>query len=286
MPRTDALVHPTAVISADARLAADVRVGPYAIIDGPVSLGEGCVVGPHAHLTGTVIAGPNNHFGTGCVIGERPQHLGYKGEPTRVEIGEGNQFREHVTVHRGMPNAAGVTRVGNDNLFMVNSHIAHDCQVGSNCIFANGAVIGGHVTVGDRVLLSGNSGVHQFCRVGRLALLSGLSALSQDLPPFWIAQGVMNLVNGINVIGMRRAGMPTAEIQAVRRAFRTIHLQGLTVSEGVTRVEREIGQSPAVREVIEFIRTSKRGIAAGLARDFDMRSFGDSHGDTSIRGAA
>jgi UDP-N-acetylglucosamine acyltransferase len=261
MPR----VHPSAVVSPDARLAPDVTVGPLAVLDGPVELGPGCVVGPHAVLLGRVVAGANNEFGPGSVIGGTPQHLGYKGEPTRVRIGDGNQFREGVTVHRAMP-ATGETVIGSRNLFMVNSHVAHDCRVGDGCMFANGAVIAGHVEVGDRVLLSGNTAVHQFCRVGKLALLSGTTSVSQDLPPFWVAQGLVNQVHGVNVVGMKRAGYTAADVQAVRQAFRVIHLQGLTISTATDRVARELSHSAAVRELVEFVRASKRGICSGLER--------------------
>lgn len=257
-------VHPTAVVSADAALAADVTVGPFAVIDGPVSLGPGCVVGPHVHLTGRVTAGANNRFHAGCVIGDSPQHLGYQGEPTEVRIGDGNTFREHVTVHRGMPANGGVTTIGRGNLFMVGSHVAHDCTVGDRAIFANSAVIGGHVAVMDGAFLSGNSCVHQFCRVGRLAMLSGTSSISQDLPPFWIVQEI-NIARGVNVVGMRRAGIPAAEIQAVRRAYQRISRSGLTVSAALELVEAEDGGLPAVRELIDFIRASKRGVCTGTA---------------------
>lgn len=275
MPRNDSpLIHPTAIIGPDVRLAEDVRVGPYAILEGPVRVGTGSIIGPHAHLLGRLTLGRDNTIGTGCVLGAEPQHLGYKGEDTETIIGDGNTFREHVTVHRGMPGTAG-TIIGNDNLFMVNTHVAHDCRVGNQCAFANGAVIGGHSSVQDRALLSGNTCVHQFCRVGRMALLSGTSSISQDLPPFWISQGGVNIVHGVNIIGMRRAGIPTHEIQAVRRAFRTIHLQGLTISFAVARVEAESGDLPAVRELIDFIRSAKRGICSGLDRSTISRDNDD-----------
>jgi UDP-N-acetylglucosamine acyltransferase len=263
-------IHVSAIISAEAKLADDVHVGPYVVIDGPVTVGAGCAIGPHAHLMGPLTIGAGNTFGFGSVIGGAPQHLGYKGEPTTVEIGDGNTFREHTTVHRGMPLGAGpgsgTTVVGNGNLFMVGSHVAHDCRIGNHGIFANSALLGGHVEVGDRVLLSGNSAVHQFCRVGRLALLGGASASSKDIPPFWVMQDV-NRVCGVNVIGMRRAGMPADEIQAVRTAFKMIYREGLTIAAAMLRIEATLGHVPAVRELIEFIRVSKRGICG--PRRFD-----------------
>jgi UDP-N-acetylglucosamine acyltransferase len=258
-----ALVHPSAVISDEAKLAENVRVGPFAVIEGPVVIGEKTVIHPHAHLIGPLTIGANNTIGTGVVLGGAPQHLGYKGDPTTVEIGDGNSFREHVTVHRAMPvgtgQGTGVTRVGSRNLFMAGSHVAHDCRVGNECIFANAALLGGHVEVGDRALISGNSAVHQFCRVGRLGLLSGASATSKDIPPFWIMQEI-NVVCGVNTIGMRRAGIPAVEIQAVRRAFTMIYKERLTISAALIRIEAELGQFPTIRELVEFIRSSKRGI--------------------------
>ncbi len=172
-------------------------------------------------------------------------------------------FREYVTVHRAMPrglgHGTGLTRVGNRNLFMACSHVAHDCRVGNECVFANSAVIAGHVEIGDRALISGNSAVHQFCRVGRLGLLSGASATSMDVPPFWIMQDI-NLVCGVNTIGMRRAGMSSTDIQAVRKAFSMIYLERMPIAAALMRIEAELGDSAAVRELLEFIRTSKRGI--------------------------
>jgi UDP-N-acetylglucosamine acyltransferase len=180
-----------------------------------------------------------------------------------VEIGDGNTFREHVTVHRGMPvgtgPGSGLTKVGHRYFFMAGSHVGHDCRVGNECILANAALLGGHAEVGDRALLSGNSCVHQFCRVGRLALLSGTSSTSKDIPPFWVMQGI-NVVGGVNTVGMRRAGIATPEIQAVRRAFAIIYKERLPLLAAVMRMEADLGQFPAVRELIGFIRSSKRGI--------------------------
>ncbi len=264
MPRPDpALIHPSAVISAEASLGENVRVGPFAVIEGEVIIGPGTIIRPQAHLIGPLTIGSNNDIGNGAVIGGTPQHLAYKGESTSLVIGDNNTFREYVTVHRGMPvgtgPGTGITRVGNRNLFMVGSHVAHDCVIGNECIFANSAVIGGHVEIGDRALLSGNSCVHQFCRVGRLGLLSGSSATSKDIPPFWVMQDV-NSVWGVNTIGMRRAGMATAEIQAVRRAFAMIYKERLTIPVALLRMEAELGQFDAIRELVQFIRSSKRGI--------------------------
>ncbi len=258
-------VHPTAIISSDADLPADVRVEPFAVIDGPVTLGPGCVIRSHARLIGPLTIGARNDIGNGAVLGGAPQHLGYKGEQTNLEIGNDNTFREHFTVSRGMPlgvgPGSGTTRIGDRNLFMAGSHVGHDCVVGNDCILANGALLAGHVTLGDRVLISGNSAVHQFCRVGRLGLLSGLSGTGKDIPPFWVLQG-HNQVRGINLVGMRRAGIPSADILAIRKAFRILYLTrpAVPLTVALVRIETELGQHEAIRELLEFIRASKRGI--------------------------
>jgi UDP-N-acetylglucosamine acyltransferase len=258
-----AFVHPTAVVSPEAQLAEGVRVGPFVVIEDAVTVGPGTVIHPHAHLIGSLTLGANNEVGSNVVLGGAPQHLAYKGEPTLLVIGDGNILREHSTVHRGMPvgtgPGSGVTRIGNRNFFMAGSHAAHDCVIGNECLFANNAALGGHVEIGDRALISGNSAVHQFCRVGRLALLSGASATSKDMPPFWVMQDV-NGVRGVNTIGMRRAGMMATEIQAVRRAFSFIYVDRLPIPAALLRMEAELGHVPAVREIVEFIRASKRGI--------------------------
>ncbi|CAN5206426.1 acyl-ACP--UDP-N-acetylglucosamine O-acyltransferase [soil metagenome] len=253
------LIHATAVIGPDAILTPDVTVGPFAVIDGPVTLGAGCKVGPHAHILGRVTFGIKNDIGSGTVIGGPPQHRAYNNEDTGVVIGDNNVFREHVTIHRGMPNAKVMTCIGSNNYFMAGSHVAHDCTVGNNCNFANAALIAGHVTVDDGVFLSGNTAVHQNCHIGRLALLSGVSAATQDIPPFWMVQA-RNMVVGINVIGMRRAGIPAVEIAAVRAAFKLLYTERLPIREATLRMEAKYNHIPAVMEIVAFIRTSKRGV--------------------------
>jgi UDP-N-acetylglucosamine acyltransferase len=253
-----ARIHPTAIISPEAELADDVVVGPYAIIDGRAHIAAGCVFKAHALVTGAVTIGRNNRFFSGSVIGEQPQHLKYNGEPTSVEIGDDNVFRENVTVHRGTT-ASMVTRIGNGNYFMAGSHVAHDCVIGNRSIFANGTLIAGHCTIDDSVFMSGNSAVHQFVRVGRLALVSGNSGSTKDVPPFVILQHI-NCVAGVNVVGMRRAGMTHEQINGVRRAFQLIFRQGSVLPTSLVRTEAELGHIDVVMEMVTFIRNSKRGI--------------------------
>jgi UDP-N-acetylglucosamine acyltransferase len=255
-----AQVHPTALISADAQVGDGVQIGPYTVIDGPVTIGPECEVGPHVHLVGPLTIGRGNRVGTGTVIGTDPQHLAYKGHPTRTEIGEFNTFREHVTVHRGshVP-GYGVTRIGDRNYFMAHSHVGHDSTVANDCILANASLLGGHCELQDRVFMSGSSALHQYVRMGRLSLLTGLEGVGKDVVPFVTVKNRFTVL-GINSIGMRRAGIATADIMKVRQAFRLLYRSELMLKVAVDRVEAELGGHPLVAEMVRFIRESKRGV--------------------------
>ncbi len=253
-----ARIHPTAVIDPRADVGDQVEIGAYAVVEGPVRIGEGCVIRPGAHLIGPLTLGRNNRVFSHAVLGEQAQHLKYDGEPTRVEIGDHNIFREHVTVHRATT-ASWVTRIGSGNFLMAGSHVAHDCVVGNNCILANGALLGGHCVVEDNVFLSGNTAVHQYVRAGRLSLLSGCSGSTMDMPPFIIQQRI-NCVVGVNVVGMRRAGIATEHIDAVRRAFHILYYERMVLPAALERIDRELGDVAEVAEMTAFIRASKRGI--------------------------
>jgi len=250
-------IHPTALVDPAARLAADVTVGPYTVIDGAVTLGPGCRVGPHAHLVGPLTLGRDNVVHAGVVLGDRPQHLKFADPPTGVVAGDGNVFREHVTVHSGTE--PGGTRLGDNIYAMAGAHVAHDCRLGSDIILANGALLAGHCTVDDGAFLSGNCAVHQFTRIGRLAMLSGGATISRDLPPFFICEG-RNRVVGVNVVGMKRAGLSHDQINAVREAYRILFLQRKVVPAAVQQIERALGGIDAVAELLAFVRGSKRGI--------------------------
>jgi UDP-N-acetylglucosamine acyltransferase len=253
-----ARIHPTAVVSPEAELGEGVEVGPFVVIEGRVRIGADCVIRPYAHLCGPLTMGAGNMVYSGCVLGERPQHLRYNDEPTCVEIGDNNIFREHVTVHRGTTHT-WATRIGSYNFLMAHCHVAHDCQIGNRCILANGALVGGHCTLEDNAYLSGNSAVHQFVRIGRLALLSGCSATTKDIPPFVIQQNIDTVV-GVNVIGMRRAGLSHQQINAVRGAFRILFREGQVLPLALARLERDLGAIDVVAEMIAFLRGSSRGI--------------------------
>jgi UDP-N-acetylglucosamine acyltransferase len=253
-----ARIHPTAIVSPEAVLAEDVEVGAHVIIEGKVEIGARCVIRPRAILCGPMKMGRGNTVFSGAVLGERPQHMRYADEPTGVEIGENNVFRENVTVHRGTTHS-WTTRIGSNNFFMVNSHIAHDCQVGDNCILANGALLGGHVTLENNVFLSGNCAVHQFVRVGRLALLSGCSTTTKDLPPFIIQQSIDTVV-GVNVVGMRRAGISNEQITAMRHAYRMLFRQRMAFPAALERITTEYGHLDVIQELVSFVKNSARGI--------------------------
>ena len=194
------------------------------------------------------------------MLGKAPQHKGYGGQPTLLVIGDENTFREHVTVHRGTIDGGGETRVGNRNYFMVGCHVGHDCRVGDGCTLVNGALVAGHVRLDDGCILSGHSAIHQRVRIGRLAMIGGLGSSTKDIPPFILMQGY-NCVSGLNVVGLRRAGLPAASIAALRDAFRVLFREGRTQSAALDRIEADLGPVPEVLEFVAFVRESTIGIA-------------------------
>jgi len=256
------MIHRTAIVSEGAEVDSTCEIGPYAIIDGDVRLGPNCRVGPHVHLTGHTQIGANNVFHTGCVIGDAPQDLKYKDEPTGLRIGENNVFREHVTIHRSAK-LFEETVIGSNNFLMAGSHVGHNSMLGNHIIVANGALIAGHVTVQDRVFISGNCLIHQFVRVGMLALMQGGSAISKDLPPFTIARGD-NHICGLNVIGLRRAGVAADERLELKKLYRAIFRSGQSIRAATAHAFGEFN-SPRTRAMLEFIHESKRGICADVS---------------------
>ena len=252
-------IHPTAVIGPEVDLAHDVQVGPFSILEGPMQIGSGTVIEGHACISGPISFGRDNYVGHGAVLGKPPQHRGYRGEATWVRIGSGNQFREHVTIHRGTPQGRGETTIGDRNLFMVGSHVGHDASVGSDCTLVNGTLLAGHVELADGCVLSGYAAVQQRVRVGRLAMLGGLGSTTKDIPPFVLQQGY-NCVSGLNIVGLRRAGIPAATINSLRVAFRILYKEGRNLSSALEAIELDLGSVPEVAEFVEFIRTSAIGI--------------------------
>lgn len=256
----NARVHPTAVVAAGARIAADVEIGPYSVIGGQVEIGEGSWVGAHVVLDGNLRIGRRNKFFHFCSIGAAPQDKKYAGEDTRVEIGDGNTIREYVTINRGTVQDAGVTRLGNDNWLMAYVHLAHDCQVGSNTIFANCTQLAGHVTIEDWVILGGFSAVHQHVRIGAHAFTGMGSAMSQDVPPYVTAAGNLAGPVGLNSNGLKRRGFSEQALSALKQAYRTLYRRGLTLEEAKQELEAQAASSPEVRVFLDFIARSKRGI--------------------------
>lgn len=251
------MIHPSAIVDPKSRIAENVVIGPCAVIDAGVSVGAGCRIGPHVHLTGQTTIGANNVFHSGCVIGDAPQDLKYKGEPTRVTIGADNVFREHVTVHRSNKLAED-TIIGSNNFFMANSHVGHNCQVGNSVILANGALLGGHVQVADRAFISGNCMVHQFVRIGTLVLMQGGSGVSKDVPPYTIVTGI-NSICGLNIVGLRRAGFTAAQRMELKRIYHALFRSRHHFSAAFQVAQAEF-TSDVAKGMLDFIAQSKRGV--------------------------
>ena len=257
MRQFDFVIHPTAIIHSKAKLASTVRVGPYAVIDEGVTLGDRCVVGPHVYLTGQSVIGSDNIFHAGCVIGDAPQDLKYHGEPTGLIIGDQNVFREHVTIHRSNKTTES-TIIGSDNLLMAHCHVGHNSLLGNHIIIANGSMLGGHVVIQDRAFLSGNCLVHQFIRVGTLAFMRGGAAITKDLAPFTVARD-FNRLTGLNVIGLRRAGLTPAERMELKRAYLAIFRSGKNLRAAVNDAQVQFTGASA-QTLLQFIKSSARGV--------------------------
>jgi UDP-N-acetylglucosamine acyltransferase len=225
-----------------------------------VRLGPGTVLHSHVVIDGDTVVGAGSRFFPFSSIGLVPQDLKYRGEPSRVEIGDRNTFREGTTVHRGTEGGGGVTRIGSDNLFMAQCHVAHDCQVGSHTVFANSAALSGHVEVQDYAVLGGFCGVHQFCRVGTHAFMGGGTVATKDVLPFSMTVGDRARLCGVNLVGLRRRGLSAEAIDALRQAFRVLMAGGLNTSEALRKIESDGPHTAEVTTVIEFIRSAKRGV--------------------------
>ncbi|MGO8675299.1 MAG: acyl-ACP--UDP-N-acetylglucosamine O-acyltransferase [Limisphaerales bacterium] len=269
MTHLSGVIHASAMVHPKAKLDPSVRVGPFAVIDEGVELGPECEVGPHVYLTGLTRIGARNRFFAGCVIGEAPQDLKYKGEPTELQIGDENVFREHVTVHRSNHEGAA-TVIGSNNYLMQHSHVAHNVTFGDYVILAGGALVAGHVSVGDRAFISGNCLVHQFVRIGTLALMQGGSAISKDLPPYTIARGG-NGICGLNTIGLRRAGLSMAERFELKHLYHLLFRSGLNVQNAVADARGKFSSAPA-QLMLDFIASSKRGICSDAGRPMRLEA--------------
>lgn len=254
-------IHPTAVIDRKAEIDSSVEIGPYVVIEGPVKIRGGTRVMAHAYIGGWTEIGEKNEIHPGVVLGDAPQDKAYKGEESYLRIGDNNVFREHVQVHRGTV-AGSSTTIGNDNFFMANSHVAHNCKLASSIVLANGALLAGYVEVEKNVFISGNCVVHQFVRIGKYALMRGLSATSRDVPPYSIVDW-QHTIRGVNTVGLKRAGFDERRIREIREAFRVLFRKGRNLSLAIKEIE-ELGRaSDDVLALLEFIKSSKRGVCRG-----------------------
>ncbi len=251
-------VHPTAILSGDVQLAEDVEIGPFAVIRGPVTIGTGTVIEERATIQGSTEIGCHNRICCGAVVGGDPQDRSYRGQRSYLKIGDHNVIREYATIHRGSRDES-CTIVGNHNLFMALSHIAHDCRIHDNVIIANGSLVAGHVEIFDNAIISGQVAIHQFARVGRLGMAAGLSRITRDIPPFMIVYGESTVI-GPNSVGMRRAGFSPEARLAVRRAFRLMYRSKHTIAEAL-KLMAASPPTPEVAEIAAFGAASKRGLS-------------------------
>jgi UDP-N-acetylglucosamine acyltransferase len=253
-------IDPRAAVHPDARLGTAVSIGPYCVVGPEVVIGDGCRLEPHVVVAGRTELGAGNVIGPLASLGGPPQDLKYAGEPTQLVVGARNQIREFVTLNRGTVAGGGVTRIGDDNLFMAYVHVAHDCSVGSHTVFGNAATLAGHVEVGDGATVGAFSGVHQFCRVARHAFIGGYSVLTQDALPWVTTVGNRARAFGLNRVGLERKGYPRETIDALKRCYALLFREKLALDEGLARAEAELGHVPEVRYFLDFVRGSERGV--------------------------
>ena len=254
------MIHPTAIVHPGARLAADVEVGPYAVIGEHVEIGSGSSIGSHTVIAGHTRIGKNNRIFHHNVLGEEPQDKKYAGEPTRLEIGDGNTIREFCTFNVGTVQDIGYTRLGDDNWIMAYVHLAHDCVVGSHTILANQVTLAGHIAIHDHVILGGGTLIHQFCRIGAHAFTAGASIIVHDVPPYVMASGDRAQPFGINVEGLKRRGFSAEAIEEVRRAYKTLYRSGLGLEDAKQALREQSGRCKELEILVDFLDSSERGI--------------------------
>jgi|Deesub1362B_J571_1020462.scaffolds.fasta_scaffold00693_6 UDP-N-acetylglucosamine acyltransferase len=271
MRKNEVFIDERAFVHPDAELDNEVEIGPFCVIDKNVRIGKGTKIRANVHVTGKTEIGENCYFSPFSSIGTEPQDLTYKGEETLVKIGDNNIFREFITVHRGTIKGGGITQIGNNNYFMAYTHIAHDCKVGNETIFVNGATLGGHVIVDDYAIIGAFSGVHQHCRIGKYAFIGGYSIITQDVLPFSrVAGGRPALIFGVNVIGLRRRGFSNEKIKILKEIFKIIFWSDMNTSQALEKIQKEFKLSPEIEEIINFIKSSKRGIIKKRAEAWDV----------------
>ncbi|WP_440656593.1 acyl-ACP--UDP-N-acetylglucosamine O-acyltransferase [Candidatus Pelagibacter sp. HIMB1509] len=251
------MIHKTAIIDSNAKISQNVTIGPYSIIGANVEIGDGTVIQSHVNITGDTKIGANNKIYSFASIGNDPQDLKFKGEKTLLEIGDNNQIREYVTINPGTKGGGGKTKVGNNCLFMVSSHIAHDCIVGDNVILANNVPLGGHAHVDNNAIIGGNSAVQQFTRVGKFAMIGGMCGVVRDVIPYGIAHGNRSILQGINLIGLRRKNISNKEILSLSEAYKII-FKNENLTENLSNLSNDIRKNELVSEVVSFIEKDKK----------------------------
>ena len=255
------MIHPTAIIQPGAKIADNVSIGPFSVIGENVSIGSGTTVAAHVVIEGWTEIGSDNQLYQFSSIGAPPQDLKYAGEQTCLKIGDRNRIREFVTLNRGTAEGGGVTSIGNDNLFMAYSHVAHDCIVNDHTILANSATLAGHVEIESSAILGGLSAVHQFCRIGCHTMISGGAMVAQDIPPYTVAQGDRAKTMGLTLIGMKRRGFSEETIRGIKKAYRIIFRSGMRLEEALALVVKELESTAELDHFVNFIKQSQRGIA-------------------------
>jgi len=254
------LIDPRAIVAPDAEIADGVEIGAFSVIGAGVRIGSGTWVGPHAVINGPTTLGRDNKVFQFASVGDAPQDRKYRGEPTRLEVGDRNVFREFCSINRGTAGGRGVTRIGNDCLFMAYSHVAHDCIVGDNCILSNCTALAGHVELGDWVILSGYAGIHQFCKVGAHAFLANNAAVTRDVPPYLLVAGSPAEPKGVNSEGLKRRGFDAAQIANIKGAYRLFYRSGLKLAEAQERLAELATTQPELAPFVEFLGASERSI--------------------------
>jgi UDP-N-acetylglucosamine acyltransferase len=251
-------IHPTAIVDPGAMVAGDVSIGAYSVIGPQVEIGTGCRIGPHVVIQGPTRIGNDNQIFQFASIGDAPQDKKYKGEATRLEIGDRNVIREFCTMNRGTTHDQGITRVGSDNMFLASAHVAHDCVVGNNCVMSNNAALGGHVNLGDWVIMSAYSGIHQFCRIGAHAFLGNNAAVTVDIPPYVMAVGQPAKPHSVNSAGLKRRGFTVEQVRNIRAAYRILYRSGLKREQAIEQLTVLVAAQPELAALVDFFRSTSR----------------------------
>ena len=251
------MIHKTAIIDSKAKISSNVEIGPYTVIGPSVEIDEGTIIQSHANITGNTFIGKGNKIYPFASIGNQPQDMKYKGEKTKLTIGDNNTIREYVTINPGTIQGGGLTKVGNNNLIMISAHIAHDCIVGNNIVIANSAAIAGHAEIDDYVIIGGNCGVQQFTRIGKMAMIGGMTGVSRDVIPYGLSTGNRNFLNGINIVGLRRSKVSNKEIIGLKEAYKEI-FKTENLNENLNKLNGNFNENVLVKEVVDFINKDKK----------------------------